>query len=213
MKKSCRDAAIKTWVLGRCVYELRRSASLKAGASAFPGNDRPWPISQPPLSPPPYRPSGVRLSARLDSVRAWAITRLAGMGDIRAIGSGNIGATNVLRTGNKDARRADPARRRRQGCRRRADRQPLRPRRRPPPPGSVRFLAISIRSGSASRAARALPPISACSTAFAWPAGPRLRRDLAGGRLPHPLFLALGADSPPPRRRSCSPACWQLDRL
>ena len=32
----------------------------------------------------------------------WLLTHAAGLGDIRAIGSGGMGATNVLRTGRKD---------------------------------------------------------------------------------------------------------------
>ena len=44
----------------------------------------------------------VALSYLLGSVPfGLLLTRAAGLGDVRSIGSGNIGATNVLRTGNK----------------------------------------------------------------------------------------------------------------
>lgn len=44
----------------------------------------------------------VLLAALLGSIPfGLLLTRAAGLGDIRAIGSGNIGATNVLRTGRK----------------------------------------------------------------------------------------------------------------
>lgn len=50
----------------------------------------------------PYLIAALVLGYALGSIPfGLLLTRMAGVGDIRAIGSGNIGATNVLRTGHK----------------------------------------------------------------------------------------------------------------
>ena len=76
------------------------------------------------------------------------ITRALGLGDLRAIGSGNIGATNVLRTGNKGAAAATLLLDAAKGARRGAPRPRTSPaRRRRWSPASPPSSATSSRSG------------------------------------------------------------------
>jgi acyl phosphate:glycerol-3-phosphate acyltransferase len=50
----------------------------------------------------PYTFAALALGYLLGAIPfGYLLTRAAGLGDVRAIGSGNIGATNVLRTGHK----------------------------------------------------------------------------------------------------------------
>jgi acyl phosphate:glycerol-3-phosphate acyltransferase len=50
----------------------------------------------------PYTLAAVALGYLLGSIPfGYLLTRAAGLGDVRNVGSGNIGATNVLRTGHK----------------------------------------------------------------------------------------------------------------
>ena len=135
------------------------------------------------------------------------LTRLFGAGDLRSIGSGNIGATNVLRTGRKglaaatlvlDALKATLAVVARLVGVWAADRR-LRPRR-------ARSSATSIRSGSSFAAARAWRPFSAASSAS--PGRRRSRSRSSGSRsrpsraIPPRRPWRRRSFRPSPRRRS-----------
>ena len=130
------------------------------------------------------------------------LTKLAGTQDLRSIGSGSIGATNVLRTGNKGLAAATllgdmlkgtaavviagtlwgPERRDAGG-----------PRRLPRPPLSG-LAQIQRRQGRRHLYRRAARPVLA--------GGGDVRRDLARDRLHHPLLVAVGAGGELLSRRS-----------
>ena len=134
------------------------------------------------------------------------LTRLAGLGDIRAIGSGNIGATNVLRTGSKALAAPTLVARRAARARRGADRLALwgadggarRGRRGDPRPHVPGVARLPRRQGGGDRARHAARAGLA--------GGARRRGDVArdGARLP--LFVAGGAG----RARSPAAAVGRL---
>ena len=146
--------------------------------------------------------AGPRLPARLDPVRpdphaAWRASATS------AIGSGNIGATNVLRTGRKELAAATLLGDALKGtaavliARAAAAPRPALRRRRSAPSS-----AISSRSGSAFKGGKGVATFSACCSALSWPALLAFAAIWLGLAFASALFVARGAGRQRPRPRS-----------
>ena len=122
------------------------------------------------------------------------LTRAAGGPDLRTIGSGNIGATNVLRTGRKGLAAATLLCDMLKGTAAVLLATHYRPATRRSPPASARSSAICFRSGSKFKGGKGVATYIGVLLGLAWPAALDLLRDLARGRGGEPLFLARRAD-------------------
>ena len=182
---------------GRIVYRWPSERDVR-GSSRMPESMN-WSLAA------PYFAAAFAIGYLLGSIPfGLLLTRFAGLGDIRKLGSGNIGATNVLRTGRKGLAAAtlvgDALK------------------------GTAAVLLIA--AGSGDRMPRSLPALGAflghlfpvwlgfkggkgvatflgCLLGLKPVAVARLRGDLARGRLRSPATPRSRRSSRAPRRRSC----------
>ena len=132
------------------------------------------------------------------------ITRAAGLGDVRKIGSGNIGATNVLRTGNKGLAALTLAARRAEGHGRRAGRRLVRTPTLRSMPASAAFLGHLFPVWLSFKGGKGVATYLGVLAGHLLAGSAGLRRRLARRRLPH----ALSPRSPHlSQRSSCRCLC------
>ena len=131
------------------------------------------------------------------------LTKLAGLGDVREIGSGNIGATNVLRAGSKPLAAAtlllDAAK---------GTAAVLLAAHWGETPamlaGLGAFLGHLFPVWLGFRGGKGVATFIGVLLGLYWPGGARLLRGLAHHRLRHALFIARGACRERGERRCCS---------